>query len=74
MAGVIGEPFILLNENEIERLHLVEHNQCSIIINQVVIKAGVEKNDTLTDGVAGLSLFKSGILFPDIPAWGKILS
>lgn len=74
VAGVIGEPFILLNENEIERLHLVEHNQCSIIINQVVIKAGVEKNDTLTDGVAGLSLFKSGILFPDIPAWGKILS
>jgi NADH-quinone oxidoreductase subunit G len=72
IAGLIPGPFVLLNENEIRRLHLVENNEYEIIINEVAIKVRIEINNTLPDGVAGLSCLTTIKTYPDIPDRGKV--
>lgn len=63
----ISEPFIILNEKEITRLHLIEHEPSKFTIDQVVITARVKKDNTLPDGMAGLSS-----LAAYVPFWSQL--
>ena len=70
----IPDPFIILNEKEITRLHLLEHEISKFTIDQVVISARVKKDNSLPDGVAGFSSLTTGMSFPNLPVWGKVLN
>jgi NADH-quinone oxidoreductase subunit G len=70
----IPEPFILLNEKEITRLKLTEYELFPFSVNETTIKAIVKKDNTLPDGIAGISCLTRGIPYMDLPAWGRVLN
>ena len=73
ISGCIPEPFIILNEKEIKKLGLIESKKFILTINQVEINVKVNIDNTIPDGVAGLSCLTSGMPFFDLPSWGKFL-
>ena len=74
IAERISEPFILFNENEMSKLHLIENEKYKFIVNQEVIIAIVKHDNKLPDGMAGLSVLTKGMQYPVLPDWGKVLS
>jgi NADH-quinone oxidoreductase subunit G len=73
ISGRIPEPFIILNEKEIKRLGLIEFKKFILTINQVVINVKVSTDNTLPDGVAGLSCLSGRVPYVELPTWGKVL-
>ena len=74
IAERISEPFILFNENEMSKLHLIENEKYKFIVNQEVIIAIVKHDNKLPDGIAGLSVLTKGMQYLVLPDWGKVLS
>jgi NADH-quinone oxidoreductase subunit G len=74
ICELIPESFLIMNEKEIKKLQINEFSTCNIIINQKVIKVNVKADNTVPDGVAGLSQLIRTIPLLELPAWGKPVS
>jgi NADH-quinone oxidoreductase subunit G len=71
VSELIPEPFILLNEREIRRLNLTLDDISVITVNKININVNIISDNTIPDGVAGLSL-TSHTLYLNLPGWGII--
>lgn len=72
VARLIPEPFIILNEKEKNNLRITENDYCNIIIGQINIKLRVRFDNSLPDGLAGLSIMAGRLPFTELPGWGKV--
>lgn len=72
VAERIPDPFLILNKKEITRLHVIEYETFKLIVNQLIIKIKIIANDTLPDGIAGLSIISPGIPYINLPEYGKV--
>jgi NADH-quinone oxidoreductase subunit G len=76
-GGSVGElipgPFLLLNEKELKKLKLAENNKTALVIDQIVQNVVIKTDNTLPDGLAGLSSLAKGMQYIELPAWGKVL-
>jgi NADH-quinone oxidoreductase subunit G len=68
----IPEPFIILNEKDLNRFQLIEHEMFRFIINEAVVSVRIKTDNKIPYGIAGLSVSTLGMPYLDIPAWGKV--
>ncbi len=71
ISKLIPEPFILINERERKRLDLTLDNPGKITVNKININVEIKSDNTIPDGVAGLSL-TAHTLYLNLPGWGII--
>ncbi len=73
IAERISGPFITLNEKEMSRLHLTESKNIELTIDSEVMTLKVKKDNSLPDGLAGLSV-TTITSYHDLPLWGNFLT
>jgi NADH-quinone oxidoreductase subunit G len=67
----IKEPFVLLNQNDAAKLSLKPGDQVQLDLPKVRLAVKVNIDNTLQDGLAGLSVNLPGMQFVDLPGRGK---
>jgi NADH-quinone oxidoreductase subunit G len=67
-----GEPFILINQKDIDIIGLEEGDHIRLEISHSILEIKVKIENSLPGGIAGLSVNLPGMPFIDIPSSGKI--
>jgi len=70
IAGLIPEPFLILNGKEKEKLSITQDGSVKITVNQITINVKIRIDDTAPDGIAGLSVLTFKELFTSLPGLG----
>ena len=68
----ISQPFILLNRKDAGRLNKKSNDSIILDIAQSMIETKVKIDDSLPEGIAGLSVRLPGMSYLDLPQWGKV--
>jgi NADH-quinone oxidoreductase subunit G len=74
IAERISGPFITLNEKEMSGMHLAESGYIELTIEGELMTVKVKKDNSLPDGVAGLSVTTLTGKYSDLPLWGNFLT
>ena len=72
IAILIKEPFVCLNQNIADELGLKELDFVQLEISNINIKIKVKIENSLANGLAGLSVNLPGMQFIELPAMGKL--
>lgn len=68
----IQEPFVLINQNDADLIHVNNGDYVQLDILKSKLKLKVKIGNSLTQGIAGLSVNLPGMPFIDLPGTGKI--
>jgi NADH-quinone oxidoreductase subunit G len=68
----ISQPFILMNSCDVLKIGKNENDLIRLEISQTRIETKIKIDDSLPEGIAGLSVYLPGMSFVDLPQWGKI--
>jgi NADH-quinone oxidoreductase subunit G len=69
---MIPEPFVLLNQKDMDELKLANHQLVKVEIDRNIIEAKVRIDNDIAPGIAGLSAGLPDMPFLDLPGWGTI--
>jgi NADH-quinone oxidoreductase subunit G len=67
-----SKPFIIINKTELTKSELTDNEECHLQINSININVLVITDNSVPDGMAGLSYGIRDVPFTDLPAPGKI--
>lgn len=68
-----SKPFIIINENEIRRMALSENVMHQLKVNKININVIIKTDNSVPDGVAGLSSGIPGVVYLNLPCPGKLI-
>jgi NADH-quinone oxidoreductase subunit G len=68
----VSKPFMIINEAEIDRLGLIKNGTCQLTVNNKNINVIIKDDNSVPEGVVGLSFGVPGMLFQDLPCPGKL--
>ena len=68
-----SKPFIIINENEIIRMALEKNEMNQLVVNKVNIDVVIKTDNSVPDGVAGLSSGIPGVAYLNLPRQGKLI-
>jgi NADH-quinone oxidoreductase subunit G len=71
MLQEIQPPFVLLNQNDADIISVKEGDSIQLEILKIRLTLKVKIENSLRQGLAGLSVNLPGMPFVDIPGWGK---
>lgn len=72
VAELIPSPFLMMNEKEIKLQSLNPGDTVTLSVNETELRVTVRHNNTLSDGVAGVSVL-TGMEYISFPSYGKII-
>jgi NADH-quinone oxidoreductase subunit G len=72
IAELIPKPFVLMNAREADKLKVNDNELYNVIIKQNIVNVQVKTDNSVPDGMAGLSCLLPGMPYMELPGLGTI--